>query len=78
MEEAEGEVDTMDRDPAVTFLPVASNLHIVQCQILQFFQSPWCEHNPGEYGVDQKDEGIGDSRCHTVVLVSLRFSALGR
>lgn len=67
MEETEGKVDTMDRDPAMTFLPVASNLHIIQCQILQFFQSPWSEHNPGDYGVDQKDEGVGDSRRHTVV-----------
>ena len=76
MEETEGKVNTMDRDPAVTFLPVASNLHIIQCQMLQFLQSPWREHNPGEYRVDQKDEGISDSRRHTV-FVSPRSSALG-
>lgn len=46
VEETESEVDPMHRNPAMTFLPVASNLHIIEGQVLQFLQSPWREHDP--------------------------------
>jgi hypothetical protein len=38
--------------------------------MLQLLDSPWCEHNPGEGGVDEKDEGVGDSSSDTVATFS--------
>lgn len=66
VEETETEVDAMDRDPTVTFLSIAFDFHIVEGQVLQFFECPGSQHNPGNDRVDQEDKGIGDSSCHTV------------
>ena len=67
VEETETEVDAMHSHPAVTFLAVASNFHIIESQMLQFIQCPWREHDPGSNRVDQEDKGVGDSRRHTML-----------
>jgi hypothetical protein len=33
--------------------------------VLQLVDSPWCEHNPGQDGVDKKDEGISNTSGDT-------------
>lgn len=68
MEERKAKIYAVNRHPSVTFLPVTSDLHIIQGQVLQFLQCPGGKHNPGHNGVDQEDEGIGDSGRHTIRL----------
>lgn len=52
VEESKPKVDAVDRHPTVTFLPVASDLHIIEGQVLQLLECPRGEHNPGNNGVD--------------------------
>lgn len=68
MEHAEGEVDPMNSNPSIAIPFRTGDLHVIESQVLQLVDSPWCEHNPGQDGVEEEDEGIGNTSGDTIRL----------
>lgn len=77
MEKAEAEIDSMDSHPAITLSTVTSYCHVIEGHMLELFECPGREHDPGHDGVDQEDQSIGNPRSHTVQS-QLRVKGVGK
>jgi hypothetical protein len=65
MEQPQGEIDPMHSHPPIAIAIRTTDLHIIESQVLQLVDSPWCEHNPCQDGVDEEEEGIGNTGGNT-------------
>lgn len=62
MEEAEGEVDSVDCGEAKAFVAGTVDGDVVEENALQLLDGPVGEQDPGEQRVEEQDEGVCDSR----------------
>lgn len=58
VEHAKGEVDAVDGDPAVACSLWTAYFHVIECEVLEFVDSPWCEHDPCEYRIDHEKQSV--------------------
>lgn len=65
MEQAEGEVDTVNSEPAVAFSGRAVYANVIEGEVFEFLDGPWREHDPRQDGVEEQDEGVGDTSSDT-------------
>lgn len=77
MEEAECKIDSLNSNIPGAFLSLTCNPHIIKSKMLELLQCPRGEHQPRENGVDQEDEGVGDSSSHARSRVSPVAYSLG-
>lgn len=66
MEEAECEVDALHRNVSVALLAMAFNVDVVQGEVRELLHSPIGEHDPGDDGIEQEEEGVSDTGSDTV------------
>lgn len=62
VENPQSKVHTMHGGEARTTLPATVNRNVVEQDMLQLFDRPVGEHEPGEQAVDEEDASVGDSR----------------
>ena len=67
VEETKGEIDALDSDVSVALFALAGYCHVVQRQMFEFSHGPGCEHQPWYDGVEEQDNGIGDSGSHASI-----------
>lgn len=77
MEGAQSEVHAMDGNEAVAVVAGTGDGHVVERHVLQLLDGPVGEHEPGDDGVDEEDERVGDSGRDAVVTLAAR-AAHGR
>jgi hypothetical protein len=61
VEHSQGKIDPMHSHPPITITIRTTDLHVVEGQVLQLVDSPRCEHDPSQDGVDEEEEGIGNT-----------------
>ena len=64
MKKAKGEIDSLYSDVAVALLALAGNGHVVERKVFELLHCPWGEHEPRYDGIEEEDNGVGDTGCH--------------
>jgi hypothetical protein len=60
----------MHGSEAKALLAAAVDGDVVQQDVLQFPDGPGGEEDPGEQGVEEQDQGVGDAGCDAVAAVA--------